>query len=114
MITSDLKRVSQELSKLIEALEPLEMVTDQMKDDVLDFSRCAGFVKLEYLNYEYVTDLAKSIDNCDRRSFPLKAIQTAKLAAMLFGQAILKIEFELLIESLKQVNEDDEGNKHGY
>ena len=113
MITTDLKRVSRELSKLIEALEPLEMVTDQMREDALDFSRCTGFVKLRYLNYEYVTDLAKSIDNCDRISTPIKAIQTAKLAVMLFGQEILNIEMEILTESLKPVNEDDEGNKNG-
>jgi hypothetical protein len=96
MITTDLKRVSQELSKLIEVLEPLSMVTDQMKEDALDFSRCAGFVKLQYLNYEYVTDLGKRIDKCDSTDIPIKAIQKAKLA-------------KILTESLRQVNESVKG-----
>jgi hypothetical protein len=105
MITSDLKRVSQELSSLIDALEPLGLVNDTMREDALDFSRCIGFVKLRYLNYEYVTDLAKRVEHCELTDVPVKVIQTAKLAIILFGQEILNMEFELLTESLKQVNE---------
>ena len=105
MITTDLKRVSNELSKLFEALEPLELVTDQMREDELDFSRCNGFVKLRYLKYDYVTDLAKRVEHCELTDVPVKVIQTAKLAIILFGQEILNMEFELLTESLKQVNE---------
>lgn len=109
MITSDLKRVSQELIKLIEVLEPLEMASDQMKEDALDFSRCAGFVKLQYLSYEYVIDLAKRVDNCSRKDIPIMAIKKAKLAIILFGQEILNMELEILTESLRQVNERVKG-----